>query len=682
MKKIIWHLPYAIVGGVETLYATILKFMANKPGLEHYVTCHTVIKNWVQVKYKGLAKIFPYSGITDLANAIKTIDPHLVMGTHGMTLYHALEIAGKYPVIEIVHGSHVWVEHNSKMPKDWTKHIVCVSKSALQTYLISSKVPRDTSIIINGVDTTIFYPRKHFQPVARNIGYFGRFLEEDKHLEKMIDAFRSIGNTPAKLYLIGGSPVDIVRLKRYVKKKSVINPVKFFAHAEEPQKFYEELDMCTVRSQAEGYCNSAAESLASGTPLVCYNFGGILDHVPDGCIVVGKSQAEYASKLLQVFKDDNLRRTMRQKGLEFVKEEGNARIMADRYYELINSYVSPMKTKKVEIPFVGECVVSEAATDPDTFLKTKKIVGVFTPYWHGIAKATKMVTNAYVHWDSDYKKIVSRIIKQSPDAVLFSGLPEGFAQAAELLRNKKPHLPIYAYYHGGASHFSFSGGIYGAGERKALEHIIALAHKKVFNKIAVSSPGMEEVGKANNIPFVFCGNLISETIPGSAAVLPGFHIGNWNRHLDHKHTSIGIAAANLIERAKVHMLECPYRIPFLDYSKVRFYKEMSEQELYQKYRQMSVNLQISFIETFNISVLEMWACGTPVILGPGNYVFIKDDPYLKEMCYVEDHTNPQKVAEAIKIVQYERKNVVSGIKKSLKSLLTETKARWFYFFKE
>jgi hypothetical protein len=76
----------------------------------------------------------------------------------------------------------------------------------------------------------------------------------------------------------------------------------------------------------------------------------------------------------------------------------------------------------------------------------------------------------------------------------------------------------------------------------------------------------------------------------------------------------------------------------------------------------------------------MWACGTPVVLGPGNLVLLENNRRLKELCYVEDHTNPQRVAETIKIVQNERDNVISEIGKSLKLLNTETKARWFYFF--
>ena len=694
MKKIIWHLPYAIVGGVETLYATILKYLHMYPGLEHYVTCHKTIKNWVFFKYKGYAKIFPYSDIKDLSSAIKTIDPHLIMGTHGMTLYQALQSSGNYPVVEIVHGSHTWVEHNARMPKDWTKHVICVSHSAEKNYIKSAKDLKTsspligTSIIINGVDTTVFYPRKPFQEVARNIGYFGRFLEEDKHLTKMIDAYRSLGSAPSRLYLIGGSPVEILRLRNHVKRKKITKEVLFFKHAEEPQKYYEELDMCTIRSQAEGYCNSAAEALASGTPLVCYDFGGILDHVPSNTIAVGKTQSEYAALLSRVFKDPQLRLKMRERGLQFVKEQGNAKVMADKYYKLINQFAAPMKVKTIaepeedyDISLQRASLVTNSDPTPENFLKKKKIVGVYTPYWHGIASATKNVTNAYVEWNSDYKKIVNNIIAHSPDAVLFSGLPEGFKEAATLLRQKRPSLPIYVYYHGGVSHFSFAAGIYGAGERNALEQILSLTKRGVFNKIAVSSPGLEAVGKVNKIPFVFCGNIVEPFPEQDIPQLKGLHIGNWNRHLDHKHTSVGLGASNLLPNSIIHMLECPYRIPSVNYRNVVFYKELGQTELYKKYQQMTMNLQLSFIETFNISVLEMWACGAPVVLGPGNYVLIENNSYLKDVCYVQDHTNPQKVAETIKVVLNERANVVSGVKKWLKVLNSETRSRWNYFFK-
>jgi glycosyltransferase involved in cell wall biosynthesis len=309
-----------------------------------------------------------------------------------------------------------------------------------------------------------------------------------------------------------------------------------------------------------------------------------------------------------------------------------------------------------------------------------KIVGVFTPYWHGIATATKQVTNIHVHWKSNVQHLVNKIIKQKPDAVLFSGLPGGFKDAAIGLRKKRPSLPIYSYYHGGYSHFSFAGGIYGQGERNALNDIIDLAEKGVFQKIAVSSPGVEEVGRANNVPFSFCGNIVEPLDEAPVPVLPGINIGNWNRHLDHKHTSIGVAASNLIRDSHLHMLECPFRIPSLDYNNVKFYKEMSQRELYKYYQRMTVNLQLSFIETFNISVLEMWACGAPVLLGPGNKVLIDGNKFLEDVCYVDDCTNPMKVAEAIRNIKSQRETVVFESKKWLRDLNNQTKARWARFF--
>ena len=683
MKKIIWHLPYGMIGGVETLYATILKFMRKYPDLEHFITCHTNIQSWVQSKYNGLGRVFPFSDPLSLQNAIKTVDPDLIMGTHGMTLYQALEGIRAYPVIEIVHGSHVWVEHNVYMPKTWTEHVVCVSKSAERNYLSNTNCEIGTSIIINGVDTSIFYPRKPFQRVAKNIGYFGRFLEGDKHLTKMIMAFKSLGQQSAKLYLIGGNPVEIATLKRFASREKILNAVKFYGHARHPEKFYEELDMCTVRSEAEGYCNSAAEALACGTPLVCYNFGGILEHAPKGSIQIADNQASYAAALNTVYRDVELRQSMRELGLQFVQAEGNAQVMADSYYKLITDFLGKgitsrpkvkKSTREVSIPYVG------AVTERIKSTSLSNVVSVFTPHWHGIATATQEIAPNSVPWESSHKSLVNKILKKNPTVVLFSGMPGGFQEAATLLRKRAPNLPIMSYYHGGYSHYSFSGGIFGAGERNAFETIVDLTKKGIFNKVAVSSPGMAEVGRSNGLPFEFCGNVVEPKEFPQIPPLPGIHIGNWNRHLDHKHTSIGVAASNLIVDAKVHMLECPYRIPSLDYNGVTFYKEMGQKELYKMYRKMTVNLQLSFIETFNISVLEMWACGVPVLMGPGCKVLVQGNPYLEQFCYIDDHTNPVRVASKIEEISHARDDIVTESYRWLQKLNGETRERWRNFF--
>lgn len=675
--RVVWHLPYAVIGGTETLYAVILKFF-NKDLYDHFVTCPTEIRQWCAVKFKGTAQVVDYSTDIDLANKLKSIGPNIIMGTHGSTLYRALDILqAPYPVIEIVHGSHIWVEHNVKMPKQWTRHVICVSNTAERVYLRNTKENIPTSVIINGVDTEVFKPVKPLQRQAKVISYMGRFLECDKHITKIINAFKAIRDSNARLYLVGGTPQEIVHLKHFARANKIEQAVKFFEHTNSPEKYFDQIDLFTVRSEAEGYCNSAAEALATGTPLVAYNFGGIIEHAPPGAIAVANTQSDYARLLRDVFMDYELRKKMRTIGLDFINREGNAEIMTRRYEQVIASVINsgPVSIKKAFTPQPKEIQV---ATVKAQISDSRPVVGVCNLSWHGIATATRNICDSIVTWYSDPNLIATKVAQQKPRAVLFSGMCPGFDQAMKILHKKNPEIPIFAYYHGGPSHYSFQRGLFGAGESEAFTKMLNLHSEGIIKKIAISSPGFDDVLRANGHKAYFCGNIVKHIQERSSNPLPGMNIGNWNRHHDHKHTSIGFAVAQLYPDARVHCLSGYPSIPGLA-SRAVIHQEMSQEALYQKYSQMTVNLQMSFIETFNISVMEMWACKRPVILGPGNFALVKGSG-LEGITMVKDHTNPVAVKECIDYVLTVEREVISMQTDLLIEHNKNSTQRWQEFF--
>lgn len=679
-KRIVWHLPYAMIGGVETLYATILKYI-DSDKYEHFITCHTQIQQWVKDKFRRKAIVRTFINESSLAMELKSIDPHLIMGTHGRSLYESLSMLDKkYPVVEIVHGSHIWSEHNVYMPKDWTQHVICVSNSAERIFRENTPVEKDTSVIINGIDTELFFPAKPLQKQSKSIGYLGRFLESDKHIKKIIKAFKSLGDYKARLYLIGGTPQEVVHLKHFARSLKMSTLVKISPHTSTPEKFYRNLDVFTVRSEAEGYCNSAAEALATGTPCVCYNFGGILEHVPRGTIAVANTQQEYAKLLAEVHRNYDLRKKMRQMGIDFIQKEGNAKTMVRRYEHLIDAVLGK---KSISIPKPVEKKVPVKNINiegtPSSVQHERPVVGLCNLSWHGIHTATKNVCDDVVGWHKDPQMMVKKIIKKNPRAVLFSGMCPGFDKVAYLLHRQHPKFPLYVYYHGGLSHYSFRSGIFGAGESAAFQKILMLHKEGVFRKIAVSYPGLAETLRDSGYDAHFCGNIMPKNPIPEARPLNGFHIGAWNRHLDHKHTSISIAVANLA-RATLHCLNGYPEIPGIHPKDIRTYSDMPQAALYEKYTQMTVNLQMSFIETFNISVLEMWSVGAPVLLGSGNYVLVKDNPLLEKMCYVKDQTNPLAIAKQAEKIKFNRQQVVDAQYKQLDALNKEVSSRWEQFF--
>ena len=99
-----------------------------------------------------------------------------------------------------------------------------------------------------------------------------------------------------------------------------------------------------------------------------------------------------------------------------------------------------------------------------------------------------------------------------------------------------------------------------------------------------------------------------------------------------------------------------------------------------KYVQMDINLQMSFIETFNISVLEMWACGKPVLVGPGNRVLVEGNATLLSHAYAKDHTNPAAVKSDIMNCLDMKQIIINAQYDHLEELNKNVKLRWQEFF--
>lgn len=680
-KKIIWHLPYAIVGGVETSYATILKYIDTEK-YQHIVTCNHAISSWCKANFPRHVSVWGYSDELSLGTHLQSINPNLIFGTHGGVLYQALAAKDiQCPVVEIVHGSHIWAEHNVFMPKGWTKEIVAVSNSALKVYEQHSDNKLQNSVIINGVDTEVFYPQAPFATSPKIFGYTGRFLECDKHIKKLIKGFKSIGDFRTRLHLVGGTNQEIITLKHFTRGLGIEGLVKFFPHTNRPEAHLKSMHIFTVRSEAEGYCNSVAEALACGIPSVCYNFGGILDHVPHGTILVGENQVEYAQALREIYKNKSLRLEMRNKGLQFIQKEGNAKLTASRYEQVIDRNC----TAPVFIPAPTNFVTKKIHFSDDTVQVNKTVtnptVGVCNIHWHGIAAATRSISDEVVSWHRDPQMIVNNILRHKPGRVVFSGMCPGFDVAIRKLRKSQPELPIFVYYHGGVSHYSFKGGLFGQGEQLAFQSIIDLHKEGYIDRIAVSSPGLESYLSSISCVAKFCGNKFEAKDSPKSTPREGIHIGSWNRPHDHKHTSMGYALATMMG-GTLHCVNGTPKIPGAT-NQVINYGELPKNVLFKMYQEMSVNLQLSFIETFNISVLEMWACGGIAVVGPGNYVLVKDNDFLLKNCFILDHTNPEVLYYKVKnLLKLDREEVLGTQKEHLDKLNKQSTERWEKFLHE
>lgn len=160
-----------------------------------------------------------------------------------------------------------------------------VSGDLLRTAQRLGANPLHSAAILNGCDTSVFYPRDRgaartalqLDPVAKILLYAGR-LDVRKGLRELVEAVAALRARQPDLlcYLLGDGP-DRLLLQELIAKLGVQDAIRFVpaAPTETVAQWMAACDVFTLPSYKEGCPNVVLEALASGRPVVATDVGGI-----------------------------------------------------------------------------------------------------------------------------------------------------------------------------------------------------------------------------------------------------------------------------------------------------------------------------------------------------------------------------------------------------------------------
>jgi len=185
--------------------------------------------------------------------------------------------------------------------------------------------PRRIKVVPCGIDLERFRPgpkrraRQQLGLDGRRVLLFIGRLEPLKGLDVLIRAVAQLDDVPnVELVVIGGQPngdPERARLETLVRQLGIGLRVRFLGprdHAELP-RYYRAADVTVVPSHYESFCLVAAESLASGTPVVASKVGGLQTLIRDGengCVVPWRTPAAFADRLRRLLTDEPRRRRL------------------------------------------------------------------------------------------------------------------------------------------------------------------------------------------------------------------------------------------------------------------------------------------------------------------------------------------------------------------------------------
>jgi alpha-1,6-mannosyltransferase len=175
----------------------------------------------------------------------------------------------------------------------YVKRLSCLFERVLVTSDFVAEELREAGVrrierVSLGVDLALFRPERRVRrgEVQRRLGlpegafalFAGRFAR-DKHLDDLLGAWPEVaGRTGAHLVLVGNGPSRSYFQRRY-RGGGRVTWLPYLVDREALADLFAAADLYGAPSPSETFGLAAAEAMASGTPVLCADVGGVAERV-------------------------------------------------------------------------------------------------------------------------------------------------------------------------------------------------------------------------------------------------------------------------------------------------------------------------------------------------------------------------------------------------------------------
>jgi glycosyltransferase involved in cell wall biosynthesis len=200
----------------------------------------------------------------------------------------------------------------TKMLNDHVNQIITVShfeKENLAQFGIRDERIRT---IYNGVDIAHF----SFQPKKKtetfHVGILARLSAEKNHalFLRIANEFRDMDHV---MFHIAGDGPERTSIKKMIDELHIHHKVKIHGNLSDPYEFICTMDVLLLTSLREVFPMVVLEAMASGTPIVSVDVGGIKEAIVNhetGFLISQHSEKEFAGKIKLLLDDEKLRHVL------------------------------------------------------------------------------------------------------------------------------------------------------------------------------------------------------------------------------------------------------------------------------------------------------------------------------------------------------------------------------------
>ena len=225
--------------------------------------------------------------------------------------------------------------------------VICVAEAVRQVALRREAVKASRAIVIhNGVEPTSeralsreeARDRFGFSPEHVVIGMVANLPRAVKGGSRMLDAVKAIvAEVPYARFLLVGVGTEPASLAHELEVRGITDVVVGLGYRPDVESCYAAMDISVLTSTSEGLSMTLLESMRQGLPTVVTHVGGNPELVVDGVtgfLVPVHDMTAFARRVVELVRNDELRRTMGMAGQRRVAQRFALAEVARRYLEV------------------------------------------------------------------------------------------------------------------------------------------------------------------------------------------------------------------------------------------------------------------------------------------------------------------------------------------------------------
>ncbi|ARI76306.1 glycosyltransferase family 4 protein [Halobacillus mangrovi] len=225
-------------------------------------------------------------------------------------------------------------------------------KRVLMNYGVKQEM---ITTVYNGVDLEKFPFTEKSQSDVFKVGILARLSSEKNH-RLFVDIAASMKLEKDVQFYIAGDGPERGPIVEKIKKSGLEERVQLLGEIQEPQKFLQSMDVLLLTSEREVFPMVILEAMATGTPVVSINKGGIPEAIVDGetgMLVEDHCAEAFREKILALKSDEVLRHRIIHAAREKVVREFTSEEMVEQTYK---QYKIPYSNFKQQLNVKGKSI--------------------------------------------------------------------------------------------------------------------------------------------------------------------------------------------------------------------------------------------------------------------------------------------------------------------------------------